>query len=77
MVEISVTADNPLVGLPIKQYNFTGVLIAAIAREGRVIIPKGDDHLQVGDNIFIVGRAPTWLSFAVMPANPSIRFKPR
>ncbi|HHT70722.1 MAG: Trk system potassium transporter TrkA [bacterium] len=70
MVEISVTADNPLVGLPIKQYNFTGVLIAAIAREGRVIIPKGDDYLQVGDNIFIVGRAPNVAEFCRYAGKP-------
>ena len=70
MVEISVTAENPLVGIPSKQYNFTGVLIAAIVREGRIIIPKGDDCLHEGDNIFIIGQATNVADFCRYAGKP-------
>jgi trk system potassium uptake protein TrkA len=75
LVEIPVTADNPLVKVPIKQYNFTGVLIAAITRDGRIIIPKGDDCLHVGDNIFIIGQAPNVAEFCRYAGKPPYKIQ--
>jgi len=40
----------PLKDLPTKQNN----LIACIGRRRRVIIPNGDDHLEVGDSVIVV-----------------------
>ena len=40
----------PLKNLPTKPNN----LIACIGRKRRIIIPGGDDHLEVGDSVIIV-----------------------
>jgi len=42
--------DKPLKALKMKK----GMLIACIIRHGRVIIPNGDSHLEVGDSVVIV-----------------------
>lgn len=36
-----------------------GVLIAAIVRGGRVLIPHGGDHIEIGDHIWIIGDIDT------------------
>lgn len=40
----------PLKDLPIKKNN----LIACIGRKRKVIVPNGDDHLEVGDSVMVV-----------------------
>ncbi len=42
--------DIPIKDLPTKK----GTLIASIIRHGRVIIPNGSDHLEVGDSVVVV-----------------------
>ncbi|MDO4523345.1 MAG: Trk system potassium transporter TrkA [Eubacteriales bacterium] len=42
--------DTPLAKLNLKD----GILVASIQRNGRIIIPRGDDYIRVGDSVVIV-----------------------
>ncbi|PNU18705.1 Trk system potassium transporter TrkA [Geothermobacter hydrogeniphilus] len=53
-----ITAENPLCNLTLRElgalrgiYRF---VVTAISRDGKTIIPRGDDVIQEGDRIFIV-----------------------
>ncbi len=46
----SRVTDIPLQTLRIKK----GILVACISRSGNVIIPRGSDEMQIGDNVIIV-----------------------
>ena len=48
--ERSAITGKPLSKLPLKR----GVLIAAILRDGNVIIPRGNDTIEIGDAVVIV-----------------------
>lgn len=48
----SKVTDTPLSRLSCKE----GVLVAAIIRSGNVIIPHGQDTIQVGDSVVIVSK---------------------
>lgn len=57
MVEIALTAGNPLCGLSLKQIGSRfaeQILICAVSRKDNVFIPKGDFVLQAEDRISIV-----------------------
>ncbi len=50
-----VEKDFTYAGIPLKTLNLKkNLLIACIARKGRVIIPKGDDTIQIGDRVVVV-----------------------
>ncbi len=51
--------DIPLKDLPTKQNN----LIACIGRRRKIIIPNGDDHLEVGDSVIVVTKEHTIKDF--------------
>ena len=54
-MEFSVNATGRIVNQPLKDLRFKkGMLIACIVRNGKIIIPGGDDKIMVGDNIIIV-----------------------
>ena len=53
--EPSVLTGKPLSALPLKK----GVLVAAILRDKFVIIPRGNDTIEVGDAIIVVCEATT------------------
>lgn len=54
VLEIEISAASPLIGVPLGQAGLpVGVLIGAIVREGRVIIPRGTDALQPGDHAIV------------------------
>lgn len=41
--------------MPLQDLNLkTGVLIALIQREGRVILPRGSDAMKVGDTVIVI-----------------------
>ncbi len=66
MVELIVKENMPLAGMQLKHISETfpdPVLIGAIIRDGNLIIPKGDDILQVNDAIYVVGNTASMLSF--------------
>ncbi len=53
--EFIIKEESPVVGVPLMEMKFKeGVLIAAILRERKVIIPHGHDSIQVGDAVVIV-----------------------
>ena len=53
--EFLVGENCPLVGVPLCQLKFKkNVLIASITRENEVIIPRGNDVIQVGDAVVVV-----------------------
>ena len=55
VLEFSVNATGRIVNQPLKDLRFKkGMLIACIVRNGKIIIPGGDDKIMVGDNIIIV-----------------------
>lgn len=50
-----MNATGRIVNQPLKDLRFKkGMLIACIVRNGKIIIPGGDDKIMVGDNIIIV-----------------------
>lgn len=53
--EFIIKEDSPIVNRPLMEMQFKeGVLVAAILRERKVIIPHGQDTIQVGDAVVIV-----------------------
>ncbi len=53
--EFIVKEGSPVVGIPLSELKFSaGVLIAAILRDKKVIIPRGGDMIQAGDAVVIV-----------------------
>lgn len=55
VLEFSVSATGRVVNQPLRYLKFKkGMLIACIVRNGKIIIPGGDDKIMVGDNIIIV-----------------------
>ena len=53
--EFIIKEDSPIVNRPLMEMQFKeGVLVAAILRERKVIIPHGQDIIQVGDAVVIV-----------------------
>lgn len=53
--EIVIRDESPAVGVPLMKMRFKeGVLVAAILRDKKVIIPRGHDSIQVGDAVVIV-----------------------
>ncbi len=53
--EFIVKENSPISGKPLSELNFkSGVLVAAILRERKVIIPRGYDVIQPGDAVVIV-----------------------
>ena len=54
-LEFGITQEASYLNIPFKTLaTKDGMLFAAIIRQGRVIIPGGDDHLEVGDSVIIV-----------------------
>lgn len=53
--ELNIRDGSPVVGIPIMQLKLKdGVLIAAILRDKKVIIPRGPDSIQIGDAVVII-----------------------
>jgi len=55
-----VAEGSPLAGQPLKKCFAPSdehrVLVGAILRKGRIIIPRGADRIQAGDQIYLMGR---------------------
>jgi trk system potassium uptake protein TrkA len=53
--EFAIGQGAPVIGVPLAQLKFKDdVLIAAILRGGNVIIPHGQDIIEVGDSVIVV-----------------------
>lgn len=54
-LEFIIRQGAPVIGVPLQDLNLkTGVLIALIQREGRVILPRGSDAMKVGDTVIVI-----------------------
>ncbi|MEW6220407.1 MAG: cation:proton antiporter [Thermodesulfobacteriota bacterium] len=64
VMELSVLRKAPAVGQAIRSFAAGDWLIAAIHRQGRLIIPHGSTVIEAGDRRTIVGRAGLYRSIA-------------
>lgn len=55
--EFIVKDECPLTAAPLMNLNFRpGVLVAAIIRDKKVLIPRGSDRIQIGDAVVVVSK---------------------
>jgi trk system potassium uptake protein TrkA len=55
--EYTVAADSPVTDMPLmKMQKNQDILIAAIIRGGKVLIPRGSDSIMAGDRVVVVTR---------------------
>src|ERR687883_1631397 len=58
LVEVTLPADTPLAGRPVRQLRLPAdAALVTILRGGRVIVPQGDDSLEGGDELLFVAAA--------------------
>lgn len=55
-VEFGVTAQSPLIGIPLKDLKLkSGILLAGIVRRnGQLVIPSGEDAIQAEDDVIVI-----------------------
>ena len=54
-LEFSIREDSPVVGIPLQALNLKpNLLICSINHKGKVITPRGQDMMQVGDTVVVV-----------------------
>ena len=57
-VEFTATATTPFLDTPLKDLRLKpGMLVAAIAREGRTIIPDGSASIHAGDRVVVMAKS--------------------
>lgn len=57
MFEAKMREDSPLVGVPLKDLRIPkDILMAMVFRRQQMIIPRGDDYVMPGDNVYFVGK---------------------
>ena len=65
--EYIVGEDSPVVGIPLMQMKKKpDILVAAIIRGGKVLIPRGADAITAGDRVVVVSRTKTMDDIADM-----------
>ncbi len=56
-LEFIANAKDPYIGIPLKKLDIRkNTLVAVIVRQGKVIIPFGDDHIEGGDDVILLVR---------------------
>ena len=64
MVQLPVNPDSKLSGITVQKCGeIAHILVAAISRGGRLIIPRGSDIIEAGDDIFITAKRSEITSF--------------
>ncbi|MBQ4087357.1 MAG: Trk system potassium transporter TrkA [Clostridia bacterium] len=54
-IEFRITQESEVVGVPLKNLKMKkNLLIACISRKGKVMIPGGNDEIQIGDTVIVV-----------------------
>ena len=54
-LEFKAKEDNKLINIPLKDLKIKkNILLAGIVRDGKAIIPSGDDYISAGDNVIVV-----------------------
>ncbi len=74
MLGFRVDAEAPIVGRKLSELSL-GVLIGAIARNGDVIIPGGDDVIQAHDTVFVVGKTGSMSAMGFLTGKSSERIR--
>lgn len=57
VIEFSVESETPITGKPLKEIRNKfprNTLVATILRGEEVIVPSGEDHIQVGDSVIMI-----------------------
>lgn len=70
LVEEKILDGAPGIGLAIKDLNIEGVVIAAIIRQGQVIVPRGVTTFESGDEILAVTNAEGARKLAMLLGEP-------
>ena len=54
-LEFIIREESAVTGIPLHKMNLkNNLLVASIVRDGRTLIPRGNDSLQVGDKVIVV-----------------------
>lgn len=54
-LEFSIRENSPVVGIPLKDMQLkSNLLLGCIHRKGKVLIPRGNDTINVGDTVIVV-----------------------
>ena len=54
-IEFHVEGSSPVIGIPLKDLpTKNNLLITCINRNGQILIPRGQDSIQMGDTVVIV-----------------------
>ena len=54
-LEFWIQEDSPVVGVPLMQLNLKhNLLVACINRQGKIITPRGQDMIQMGDTVIVI-----------------------
>ena len=57
-LEFKITDDFQGIDIPLKNLSIhKDILVASIIREGKVIFPDGNDHIELGDNVIVVAKS--------------------
>ncbi len=59
ILQVRVLAGSPVVGQTIKAVATREYLVAAIYRDGELVVPHGDTVIDAGDQVLLVGRPDT------------------
>ena len=54
-LEFVIRGESAVVGVPLEKLNLKkNLLLCSINRRGKIIIPRGQDVLQIGDTVVVV-----------------------
>lgn len=56
LIEVRVLPHSPVVGKPLSHLNPTSWLVAAVYREGNLVVPHGQTVLEADDRVVLVGQ---------------------
>jgi trk system potassium uptake protein len=71
LVEETINEGAPGIGLAIKDLSMEGVVIAAIIRQGEVIVPRGVTVFEAGDEVLAVTDAVGALKLSALLGRPT------
>ena len=73
-IEFKITPDSPVVNRPLRDLHSERWLVAAVLRDGSLIVPHGDTVLRTGDLVTVVGAAAGYSDIVEMFTSGQARF---
>lgn len=66
LIEIKASQEPKVIGKPISEFRnvLPNTLVVGVSRHGKVIIPHGNDSIEDGDVLYLVGEKKEMLSYA-------------